>query len=82
MVKCPVCLPENEKHRKKCSSPNCGEDLKSLQKLRELPLVYYNQGLTAAKEGEYSIAKNKLLLAVELNKDFTDAYGCSVFHEM
>lgn len=72
MVKCPVCLEDNEKNRKKCKS--CGEDLKSLQKLRELPLVYYNQGLSYARESNYILARNSLLMAVELNRDFTEAY--------
>lgn len=72
MIKCPSCLSDNQDDRVDCSV--CNENLKSLQKTRELPLFYYNEGLQLAKAGNYQQAMQRLLVSTELKPEFPEAF--------
>lgn len=55
--------------------PDCHEDLAALMRLEHAHLIYYNQALALAREGDVAGALRKLCVALELKDDFAPAHG-------
>lgn len=66
MIDCPVC-PKTDIKEGITKCPQCGTDLSALLRARELPDVYYNEGIELAKKGLLDEAIEKLIFALELN---------------
>lgn len=64
MIKCPV---DGQTHIEVGETPchQCKADLTDFWRVRELPYVYYNQGVEFAKEGKYGQAEEKLKMFIE-----------------
>ena len=66
MIKCPVC-PKADIKAGVMICPQCGADLSAFLRVRELPDVYYNEGVELARQDLLNEAIIKLMIAVELN---------------
>lgn len=73
MVICPV---DGEAEIEEGESPchQCGADLSAFWRMRELPDVYYNEGLDLAKKGLLDEAIEKLVAAIALNPKSVESY--------
>lgn len=66
MIDCPVC-PKTDIKEGITKCPQCGTDLSALLRVRELPDIYYNEGVELAKNGLLDEAIGKLILSLEIN---------------
>lgn len=66
MIDCPVC-PKTDIKEGVTICPQCGTDLSALLRARELPDVYYSEGIELAKNGLPDEAIEKLIFVLELN---------------
>jgi len=71
MIECPVC---NRKNVKQDKCPGCGTDLTSILQLKELPLLYYNEGVILYNECKYDEAIEKFITAISLDNNVIDFY--------
>lgn len=71
-VTCPYCGGHVPTDTTIC--PDCQEDLAGLLRLEYAHVVYYNEALAAAREGDMTKAGQKLALALELKEDFSPAH--------
>ena len=66
MIDCPICPKKNIKDGVNIC-PQCGTNLSAILRVRELPDVYYNEGIELVKKGMPDKAIEKLFFALELN---------------
>lgn len=73
MVICPV---DGEAEIGEGESPchQCGADLSAFWRMRELPDVYYNEGIVLAQKGLLDEAIEKLVAAIAMNPNSVDSY--------
>ncbi|MHB1293972.1 MAG: tetratricopeptide repeat protein [Anaerolineae bacterium] len=71
-ITCPNCggtLPQDT-----TICPDCQEDLSALARLEYEHAIRYNEALALARDGQFEEARNKLLVAIELDPSFVPAY--------
>ena len=73
MIICPV---DGEARIVEGENPchQCGADLSAFWQIRELPDLYYNEGVKYAHEGLFDIAIEKLTVSIALNPESADSY--------
>ena len=72
MYFCPYCDHSVQDFAQTC--PSCDEDLLAVARLNELPDVYFNEALRAARSGDWATAAIKLGGAIGLRFNETDAW--------
>ena len=72
MYLCPYCDHSVQDFTQTC--PACDEDLLAMARMNELPDVYFNEALRAARSGDWTTATTKLGAAIGLRFQETDAW--------
>jgi len=72
-MRCPYCGGRVPAETTIC--PDCQEDLSGLARLEYAHLVYYNQAVALAREGDLKGAERKLAVALEIKEDFAPAHA-------
>jgi len=72
MYFCPYCDHAVQDFTQTC--PSCDEDLLAMARMNELPDVYFNEALRAARSGDWITAAIKLGAAIGFRFNETDAW--------
>jgi len=71
-IKCPYCAGMVGPESTVC--PDCQEDLAALFRLEFGHVIFYNQALALARNGQWLEARNRLLVAVEMAPEYAPAH--------
>jgi len=71
-IQCPYCAADVPDGVTVC--PSCHEDLAALARLEYAPAIFYNQALSLAKVDDLERARDKLIVATNLDATFVPAH--------